>query len=100
MEFKSQGASHHGGVWKRQIKPNKQLLFSVLKQLELTEEGLHMLFCEEAILNSCPLTTVSNDHRDLEPLTLNHILLLKSPPIIPVTKRPVTKICLLLANTE
>ncbi len=82
--FNPPGASHHGGMWERLIKSTKQVLLSVLKQQELTEEGIHTLLCEvEAILNSRPLTTVSNDHRDLEPLTPNHILLLKSQPITP-----------------
>ena len=62
----------------------RQVLYSVLKQQTLDEEGLQTLLCEvEAILNSRPITTVSNDPQDMEPLTPNHILLLKTKPILP-----------------
>ena len=40
--------------------------------------------CEvEAIVNSRPLTTVSGEPDDLEPLTPNHILTTKSTVILP-----------------
>lgn len=81
--FNPPGASHHGGVWERLIKSVRQVLYSVLKQQTLDEERLQTLLCEvEAILNSRPITTVSNDPQDLEPLTPNHILLLKTKPIL------------------
>ena len=45
---------------------------------------LASLACEvEAILNHRPLTTVSNDVSDLELLTPNHLLLLKTPKSLP-----------------
>lgn len=47
-------------------------------------KGLQTLLCEvEAILNDRPITKVSNDPNDLEPLTPNHILLLKGKPALP-----------------
>lgn len=56
-----------------------QVLHSVLKQQTQDEEGLHTVLCEvEAILNSCPITMVTNDPLDLEALTPNHISLLMS----------------------
>lgn len=54
-----------------------------MQQQRLDQEGLTMLFCEvEAIINDRPITTVSNDAGDLEPLTPNHLLLLKSKPFL------------------
>lgn len=42
------------------------------------------MFCEvEAILNDRPITKASYDANDLEVLTLNHILFLKSKPVMP-----------------
>lgn len=82
--FNPPTASHHGGVWERLIRMVRQILCSVLRQNTLDDEGLQTLFCEiEAILNCRPITTLSDDHQDLEPLTPNHILLLKSNPTLP-----------------
>jgi hypothetical protein len=56
----------------------------VLTWSSIDDEGLQTLLCEvEAILNNRPLSTVSSDPHDLEPLTPNHILLLKTQPILP-----------------
>ena len=50
----------------------------------LDEEGLQTFFCEcEAILNSRPITTPSNDMNDLEALSPQHLLLLKTQPNLP-----------------
>lgn len=82
--FNPPAASHHGGVWERLIRSVRQVLNSTLHQQCIDDEGLHTLFCEaEAILNNRPFSTVSSDPYDLEPLTPNHILLLKSKPILP-----------------
>lgn len=45
----------------------------------LDEEALHTVLCEvESIINSRPVTKASTDPNDLEALTPNHLLLLKS----------------------
>ena len=76
-KFNTPSASHHGGVWERQIRSVRRILESMLKGEVLREETLHTLMCEvESILNSRPLTPFSPDLRDSEPLTPNHILLL------------------------
>ena len=73
-------ASHFGGVWERQIRSIRRILRGLLKQQALSIENLETLFCEvEAIINSRPLTRVSNDPKDLNVLTPSHLLTLKSP---------------------
>ena len=82
--FNPPAASHHGGVWERLIRMVRQILHSITKDQVLSDEGLQTLFCEvESILNSRPITTVSEDESDVEALTPNHILLLKSHPAFP-----------------
>lgn len=76
-------ASHYGGVWERLIKVVKQTLLATTKAQTLDDESLHTFFCEvEAIINSRPLTTTSDSPNDLEPLTPNHLLLLKGQPTL------------------
>ena len=63
--FSPPAASHQGGVWERLI--NEETLATFLVEVE-------------KILNSRPITGVSSDPSDLEPLTPNHILLLQHNP--------------------
>lgn len=82
--FNPPAASHHGGVWARLISSVRQVLNSTLHQQTTDDESLQTLFCEvEANLNNRPLSTVSSDPHDLEPLTPNHLLLLKTMPTLP-----------------
>ena len=82
--FNPPGASHQGGVWERQIRTVRKVLGALLKQQVLDDDGLHTLLCEvESIINSRPLTKMSEDPNDLEALTPNHLLLMKAKPIIP-----------------
>ena len=70
------GASHHGGVWERQIRTIRRLLESMITSTSMKNETLVTFMCEvEAIINSRPLTPVSTDHLDTEPLSPNHLLL-------------------------
>jgi len=57
---------------------------ALLQDQPLYNEGLHTLLCEvESIINGRPLTKVSDDPRDPEALTPNHLLLLCSGPTLP-----------------
>ncbi|KAK7877121.1 hypothetical protein WMY93_032173 [Mugilogobius chulae] len=82
--FNTPAASHHGSAWERLVRSVRKVLNSILKTQNLDEEGLVTVFCEaEAIVNSRPITKASTDPNDLEALTPNHLLLLKSQPSLP-----------------
>ncbi|KAK0152604.1 hypothetical protein N1851_005873 [Merluccius polli] len=82
--FNPPTGSHHGGVWERMIRLIRRVLSSVLRQQTLDDDGFHTMLCEvEAILNDRPITKLSDDPNDLEPLTPNHLLLLKGKPALP-----------------
>ncbi len=82
--FNTPTASHQGGVWERQICTVRKVLNSVLNQQVLDDEGLYTILCEvEAIINDRPITKASDDPNDLEPLSPNHLLLMKKQPVMP-----------------
>lgn len=57
-------ASHHGGICEHLIRSVRGVLTSVLHQQTLDDEGLQMVLCEvEAILNSRPITKVSDERQ-------------------------------------
>lgn len=84
-KFNPPGASHMGGVWERLIRSVRKVMDGVLGgQVRLNDDGLQTIFCEiESILNSRPLTKVSDDIHDSSPLTPNHLLLLRECPSLP-----------------
>jgi len=83
------GAPHMGGVWERMVGVVKRVLKGVMqKAIRLTDEILATFMCEvESLVNSRPLTKLSDDPDDLSPLTPNHLLLLREsctlPPGVP-----------------
>ena len=86
--FNTPAASHHGGVWERQIRTIRKILHALLSEQSIKtcqkEEQLHTLMCKvEAIINSRPLTRVSDDPNDLRVITPNSLLLLKPDLAIP-----------------
>lgn len=59
-------ASHQGGVWEQLIRSVRKILSASLNTQSLDEEGLQTFLCEaEAILSSCPITTLFNDPHPL-----------------------------------
>lgn len=85
MNFPS--SSHMGGVWERQIRTIRSVLTTILDQSakRLDSASLRTFLYEVmAIINSRPLTVEHlNDPTSLEPLTPNHILMMKSNIIFP-----------------
>ena len=62
----------------------KKILNSVVRQQTLDVESLTTFMCEvENIINNRPLTAVSNDVKDLQPLTPNMHLCLKEKQSLP-----------------
>ena len=74
--FNPPGASHMGGIWERQIRTVRKILAGMCASTEnLDDESFKTLMCEiEAIVNSRPITTVTDDPNDLLPLNPNMIL--------------------------
>lgn len=82
--FNPPAGSHHGGVWERYIRTVRKLMRSLMKEQTLDDEGLATLMCEvESIVNRRPISKVSDDPKDMEALTPNHLLLLRSGPTLP-----------------
>ena len=82
--FNPPAGSHQGGVWERCIRTVRKVMKALMKEQVLDDEGLRTLMCEvEAIINGRPITKVSDDPRDAEPLTPNHLLLLRTGPKVP-----------------
>ena len=74
--FISPQASHRGGVWERMIRSARKILRALLGNQIVNDETLVTVMAEiEKILNDRPLTRISEDPKDLEPLTPNHLLL-------------------------
>ena len=80
-------ASHQGGVWERQIRSMRSVLNVLLGSSgHLLDDDAFRTFMSEAanIVNSRPLTVTSlNDPTSLQPLTPNHLLMMKSNVILP-----------------
>ena len=74
--FNPPAAPHMGGAWERLVRSTKEIIYGLVKDHVLTDPQLYTLLTEvESIINSRPLTHLSQDITDFDPLTPNHILL-------------------------
>ena len=80
--FNPPAASARGGAWERLIRSVRRILSTLWSpKIPLTDEMLRTFLVEvESIINSRPLVPLSIDARNNEPLTPNHLLLLRSLP--------------------
>ena len=83
--FNPPAAPHFGGVWERLVRSAKVAIKAVLGNQTVSDEVLSTVLTEvEFLLNGRPLTHVSMDPKDPEPITPNHFIhggrLLNIPP--------------------
>ena len=82
--FNPPAASHMGGAWERLIRSVRRVFNAVVRNTVLDDDELSTVFCEvEAIVNNRPITKVSDDMHDAEPLTPSHLLALGSTGTLP-----------------
>jgi len=80
-KFNCPAASHRGGAWERLIRSVRKVLCAQLRERAVSDDILHTYLCEvEKIINDRPLTKLSDDPRDMNCLTPNHILLIGRNP--------------------
>lgn len=82
--FSPPSAPHFGGAWERLVQSSKGALRAILQDRAVSDEVLITVFSEVmSLLNGRPLTFVSMDPDDDEPLTPNHFVLGRAHPHIP-----------------
>ena len=60
-KFNTPSASHHGGVWERQIRSVRRVMNAIVRNTILDDERLLTVFCEVlSIINSRPITRSSD----------------------------------------
>ena len=79
--FNPPSSPHMGGIFESLVKQVKRAMKTVINDRVMPEETLHTVLVEtEAVLNSRPLTSVSDDLNDYEALTPNHFLIGRASP--------------------
>lgn len=84
--FNTPSSSHMGGVWERQIQSARHALngLRLERHAQLTSSSLRTLFYEvTGIINSRPLTVEDLNDPEIQPITPNHLLHLKSNILLP-----------------
>ena len=85
-EFNPPESPHMGGVWVRMVRSVKTTLNAIIMNevIVLNDYTLMTVLTEvEAIVNSRPLTPVSDDATDLEALTPNHFIMGRASTLLP-----------------
>ncbi|GFW11040.1 integrase catalytic domain-containing protein [Trichonephila clavipes] len=75
LNFIPPASPHFGGLWEANIKSMKRILLRVAKSAIMNFEELTTLMAQiEAVLNSRPLSPLSSNSNDINPLTPGHFL--------------------------
>jgi len=84
FKYNTPKSSHSGGVFERAIRSAREHLRHVVGDPSLTEENLATLTVEaEFLVNSRPLTAVSDDPDEIDAICPNDLLVLKSMDPLP-----------------
>ena len=84
---------HFGGVWERMVQSSKRAMKIVLENRLITDKVLSVVVAEvSALLNSRPLTHLSVNIEEPEPLTPNHFLFAQVLPYFPLKKTELSDI--------
>ena len=84
VDVQPPAAPHSGGVWKQRVRSYTNAMMTILGHRTLTDDVLFTTMClVEQILNSRPLTSVSDDPEVLEALGPNFFLLGRASPATP-----------------
>jgi hypothetical protein len=84
-QFSPPSAPHFGGAWERLVQSSKRLLRASLGNQLVNERTLRTVIYEVAAMqNARPLTQLSVDPSDEEPLTPNHFLFGGSRSYVPL----------------
>ncbi|XP_055630605.1 uncharacterized protein LOC129771210 [Toxorhynchites rutilus septentrionalis] len=82
--FNPPRAPHFGGLWEAAVRSAKKHLLKVVGEHPVLVENLSTLLVQvEGCLNSRPLTPLSDDPTDLDPLTPAHFLIGSSLQALP-----------------
>lgn len=85
------GAPHHGGIYEAGVKSMKHHLKRVTGTRTLEHRQFRTLLCNiEAIMNSRPITPLTDDPTDMQALTPGHFLI-NGPLIVPPPFRHVNE---------
>ncbi|XP_058817917.1 uncharacterized protein LOC131681231 [Topomyia yanbarensis] len=94
--FNPPGAPHFGGLWEAAVRSAKYHLLRVMGDTAASyEDTLTVLTQVESCLNSRPLTQLTDDPNDMEPLTPGHFLVggaLQALPDADFGKTPINRL--------